>query len=63
MQKVTKYANKIIKKFYKFTNNNFRLAISWKIRKIKSLFKIKVKTWIQHVRYIMENANSAEIIT
>ena len=43
MQKVTKYASKIIKKFYKFTNNNFRLAISWKIRKIKSLFKIKGK--------------------
>ena len=43
MQKVTKYANKIIKKFYKFTNNNFRLAISWEIRKIKSLFKIKGK--------------------
>ena len=29
------------KKFQKFTNNNYRLAISWKTRKIKSLFKIK----------------------
>ena len=32
-----------IKKCHKFTNNNFRLAISWKTRKIKSLFKIKDK--------------------
>ena len=32
-----------IKKFHNFTNNNFRLAISWKTRKIKSLFKIKDK--------------------
>ena len=32
-----------IKKFHKFTNNNFMLAISWKTRKIKSLFKIKDK--------------------
>ena len=30
-----------IKKFHKFTNNNFRLAIIWKTRKIKLLFKIK----------------------
>ena len=30
-----------IKKFHKFTNNNFRLAISWKTRKMKTLFKIK----------------------
>ena len=30
-----------IKKFNKFTNTNFRLANSWKTRKIKSLFKIK----------------------
>ena len=27
--------------FRKLTNNNFRLAISWKTRKIQSLFKIK----------------------
>ena len=32
-----------IKKFHKFTNNNFRLAISWKTRKMKMLFKIKDK--------------------
>ena len=32
-----------IKKFHKFTNNNFRLAISWKTRKMKTLFKIKDK--------------------
>ena len=32
-----------IKMFHKFTNNNFRLAVSWKTRKIKSLFKIKDK--------------------
>ena len=33
-----------IKKFHKFTNNNFRLAISWKTRKMKTLFKIKDKS-------------------
>ena len=32
-----------IKKFHKFTNNSFRLAISWKTRKMKTLFKIKDK--------------------
>ena len=32
-----------IKYFHKFTNNNFRLAISWKTRKMKTLFKIKDK--------------------
>ena len=32
-----------IKTFHKFTNNNFRVAISWKTRKIKLLFKIKNK--------------------
>ena len=32
-----------IKKFHKFTNNNFSLAISCKTRKRKSLFKIKDK--------------------
>ena len=30
-----------IKKFHKFTNNNFRLAISQKTRKMKTLLKIK----------------------
>ena len=30
-----------IKKFHKFTNDNFRLTISWKTRNIKSLFEIK----------------------
>ena len=32
-----------IKKFHKFTNNNLLLAISWKTRKMKTLFKIKDK--------------------
>ena len=32
-----------ITKFHKFTNNNIRLAISWKTRKMKTLFKIKDK--------------------
>ena len=34
---------KFIKKLHKFTNDNFSLAISYKTRKIKSLFKIKDK--------------------
>ena len=52
-----------IKKFHKFTNNIFMLAISWKTRPVKSLFKSKIRIFIQRVRYIMENVNSAEIIT
>ena len=32
-----------IKKFHKYTNNSFRLAISWKPRKMKTLFKMKEK--------------------
>ena len=32
-----------VKKFHKFTNDNFRLGISWKTRKIKYLFKIEDK--------------------
>ena len=32
-----------IKKFHKFANNNLRVAISWKTRKLKTLFKIKDK--------------------
>ena len=32
-----------IKKFNKFTNDSFRLAISWNTRKLKSLFKLKDK--------------------
>ena len=39
-----------IKKFHKFTNNNFRLAISWKTRKMKTLFKIKDKNLYQACR-------------
>ena len=31
------------KNFHKFTNDSFRLAISWNTRKIKSLFKLKDK--------------------
>ena len=33
-----------IKKFHLFTKNNFKVAISWKTRKIRSMFKIKDKT-------------------
>ena len=32
-----------IKRFHKFTNYNLGLAINWKTRKIKSLFKVKDK--------------------
>ena len=32
-----------IKKFHEFTNTNFRIAISWKTRKITSLFSLKDK--------------------
>ena len=32
-----------IRKFHKFTNNQFRLAISWNTRKLSSLFQLKDK--------------------
>ena len=32
-----------IKKFHQFTNNSYRIAISWKTRKISSLFSLKDK--------------------
>ena len=32
-----------IKKFYEFSNANFRIAISWKTRTISSLFSLKDK--------------------
>ena len=33
----------LIKKFHELTNANFRIAISWKTRKISSLFSLKHK--------------------
>ena len=32
-----------VRKFHKFTNNQFRLAISWNTRKLSSLFRLKDK--------------------
>ena len=32
-----------IKKFHKFTNDQFRLAVSWNIRKLSYLFRLKDK--------------------
>ena len=32
-----------LKKFHKFTNNNFRMVITWKTRNIRSLFPLKDK--------------------
>ena len=34
-----------IRKFHKFTNNQFRLTISWNTRKLSSLFRLKDKNW------------------
>ena len=38
-----KKSKDFIKKFHKFTNDSFRLIISWKTRKIRSLFTTKHK--------------------
>ena len=32
-----------MKKFHKFTNNSFRIVITWKTRKIQSFFPLKNK--------------------
>ena len=46
-----------LKKFHKFTNNSFRIAIMWKTRNIRSLFPLKDKT----LRYIGETTRNAEV--
>ena len=33
-----------LKKFYKFANNSFSIAIAWKTRNIRSLFPLKDKS-------------------
>ena len=33
-----------LKKFHKFTNNSFRMLITWKTRNIRSLFPLKDKS-------------------
>ena len=43
-------------KFHKFTNNSFRMVITWKTRNIRPLFPIKDKTIANHVLSITEIA-------
>ena len=38
-----------LKKFHRFTNNRFRIVITWKTRNIRSLFPLKIKTIINRV--------------
>ena len=38
-------SKQFIKKFHEFTNPNFRIVISWKTRKISSLFSLIDKNW------------------
>ena len=46
-----------IRKFHKFTNNQFQLAISWNTKKLSSLFRLKDKNLYptQHAKYTMVN--------
>ena len=43
-----------LKKFHKFTNNGFRVAVTWKTRNIPSLFSLKRKKVINRVLHIRE---------
>ena len=59
-------------KFHKFTNNSFRIAITWKTRNMQSLFPLKDKTYYKSCviykgyfsccsRYIGETKRNIEI--
>ena len=61
-----------LKKFYKFTNNSFRMVIMWKTRNIRSLFPLKDKNDYKSCiiykgyyscgsRYICETKRKAEV--
>ena len=61
-----------MKKFHKFTNNSFRMVITWKTRNIKSLFRLKNKNDCKSCviykgdcscgsRYIGETKRNAEV--
>ena len=61
-----------LKKFHKFTNNSFRMVITWKTRSMQSLFPLKEKNdYISCViykgdcscgsRYIGETKRNAEV--
>ena len=41
-----------LKKFHKFTNSSFRMAITWKTRNIQSLFPLKEKKRLKIVSYL-----------
>ena len=42
-RKLNEIKSKYLKKFHKFTNNSFRMVITWKTRNIRSLFSLKEK--------------------
>ena len=61
-----------LKKFHKFSNNNFRIVITWKTRNIRSLFPLKDKNDYESCaiykgdcscgsRYIGETKRNAEV--
>ena len=51
-----------IRKFHKFTNNQFPLAISWKTRELSYLFRLQEKTCTQHAKYTMVNVSVVRIM-
>ena len=57
-----KKSKDFVKKFYKFTGDNFRLLITWKTRKILTVFPGSQKTFILHVKYVMIYMNVVKII-
>ena len=42
-------SKRFLKKFHNFTNNSFRMVITWKTGNIRSLFPLKEKTIINYV--------------
>ena len=64
--------NLFLKKFYKFTNNNFRIVLTWKTWNIRSLFPLKDKSDYKSCviykegfscdsRYISDTKSNAEV--
>ena len=47
-----KRSKNFLNKFYNFTNEKFKLIVRWKTRNLKSLFPLKIKTYILHARFI-----------
>ena len=47
-----KRSKNVLNRFSNFTNEKFKLIIRWNTQNLKSLFPLKIKIYILHVRFI-----------